>query len=332
MATTTLHVTNGDGAADLIKASAITGDVLPWRDPMHQGPFPKATSLTETSVVRARYLAGDVFDLTQTQNDFIARDNALQNASASARVVLWFEHDLLDQLQLLQILDHFHQAEIPPEALELICIDQFDGIEPFRGLGQLTAEQITTLYPDITSVTTAQLALASDLWGLFCNPDPAGLLQWLQQGDHQTLPFMHRALQRHVEEYPWQHDGLSRTERQLLTLLSKETLTAGKLFVANMEKENALYIGDWNTYSTIERLATATKPLVRGSNGDYQTWTRKNAETFTQQTLALTATGEQVLANKINAHGLIDRDYWLGGIHLMKDGWQWDDRQQTLTT
>lgn len=39
MSTSQLHITNGDCAAEIIKASSLGGDVLPWRDPMHHVPL-----------------------------------------------------------------------------------------------------------------------------------------------------------------------------------------------------------------------------------------------------------------------------------------------------
>ena len=41
------------------------------------------------------------------ERDFIERDNVLKSYGEYARVILWFEHDLYDQLQILQILNWF---------------------------------------------------------------------------------------------------------------------------------------------------------------------------------------------------------------------------------
>ncbi|MEO1406451.1 MAG: hypothetical protein AAFV54_08170, partial [Pseudomonadota bacterium] len=60
-----LNITNGDGAANIIKQSVVTGDVLPWRDPMHHGPFPADLSLPELGKVRAAHLAGPDGDPTE---------------------------------------------------------------------------------------------------------------------------------------------------------------------------------------------------------------------------------------------------------------------------
>ena len=324
----TLHITNGDSAANLINASSVAGSVLPWRDPMHHGPFPKTTSLDEASSIRARYLGGDNY-AKQTRSELASRDDILKRAADSASVVLWFEHDLLDQLQLLQILDYFNNTTAPID-LDLICINQFNGIETFRGLGQLTPEQLALLFPTRTQVTMKQLLLASTIWDAFCDSNPANLLQWITDGDHHSLPFMQRALQRHLEDFPWHSDGLTRTERQCLSLLQNGDFTAGKVFTNNMHLENALYIGDWHTFTVIERLATAKQPLITGASASYQSWTHDNATEFANQPLQLTPLAQQVLNGEVTAHSMINRNYWLGGIDLSRHSWHWHHEQQTL--
>ena len=120
-----LNITNGDGAANVIKASSVAGDVLPWRDPMHHGPFPAGLDLPELSKVRADYLSGPGIDRDETRRGFRLRDDHLNGASRYDEVVLWFEHDLLDQLQILQLFDWFYETAFDRSKLTLICIRSF---------------------------------------------------------------------------------------------------------------------------------------------------------------------------------------------------------------
>lgn len=52
-----LHVTNGDIAAELLRASGLAGTVLPWRDILHDGPVPGWVSSDELAATRARHIA-----------------------------------------------------------------------------------------------------------------------------------------------------------------------------------------------------------------------------------------------------------------------------------
>ena len=50
-----LHITNGDYAAEKI-STIVSGNVLPWRDVLHEGPVP-ALRLEELSTLRAKFNA-----------------------------------------------------------------------------------------------------------------------------------------------------------------------------------------------------------------------------------------------------------------------------------
>ena len=57
-----LIITNGDSAADLLRAAGETAVILPWRDVLHIGPVPMTESDAELSEIRGQALVD--FDLT----------------------------------------------------------------------------------------------------------------------------------------------------------------------------------------------------------------------------------------------------------------------------
>jgi len=328
------HITNGDSAADIIQACGVGGDVLPWRDVMHHGPFPTGLDLDKLSEVRATYFAGEGDDESEIRREFRARNDHLRSAPTYDRVVLWFEHDLLDQLQILQLLDWFSETDLGQTSLELICIDRFDGIDPFRGIGQLNTEQMASLFSRRQTVTAAEMDLAKEGWAAFRSSDPQDLEAFLK-GDLTPLPFLHPALCRHLEEYPSHQTGLTRTENQILTLISDGTAAPGKIFSDNMDLETVLFIGDWTTFRYIGDLSTGDDPLLACEPDgvfQYPPCSTVTMETFRSQRLRLTKVGEQVLTGSRDAFDLLKRDQWLGGVHLRSNQpiWTWDDNARTL--
>src|SRR5687768_2280946 len=152
-----LHVTNGDAAAEPLRRAGLGGEVLPWRDVLHEGPVPAGLAPAELNRVRARFLAGEgPAGFEEVLADLEARDRALAAAAAGGgEVVLWFEHDLYDQLQLLQVLDRLADGAAVRARVSLVCIGEFPGVEPFHGLGQLSPEQLASLHPGRAPVTEA---------------------------------------------------------------------------------------------------------------------------------------------------------------------------------
>ena len=127
-------------------------------------------------------------------------------------MVLWFEHDLYDQLQLLDVLALAHEAGVAPE---LIVVDSFPGKPSFHGLGELTAAELETLWETRRPATEAELAAAAAAWTAFRAPEPDELMRLAATGTPE-LPLLAPALRRLLEELPAEGDGLSRTERQAL--------------------------------------------------------------------------------------------------------------------
>lgn len=288
-----LHLTNGESAAESLRRSGVPGRVISWQDVLHEGPVPAGLTLEGMSDVRARFLAhwdGESFPAVSASFD--ERDGALRSAR---HVVLWFEHDLYDQLQLLQILATLSNE--PGTAAEMICIDAFPGIVPFYGLGQLTPMQLASLWPKRQPVTAEQHSLGARAWKAFTSPDPGAVLQLLAT-DLGALPFLGNALRRLLDEYPAPPTGLGRTERQLLQAIARGVRSFAELFAANAAAEEASFMGDTTVESRLEALIRARTPLV------------------TPQPYTLTAAGQRVLAGEVDARQLNGIDRWIGGVHF----------------
>src|SRR6478736_4180755 len=100
-----LHVTNGESAGNTLRQTGLGGAVLSWQDVLHEGPVP-ALPPAELRAVRARFLSECGWGSERSLlNSFERRDRLFEHAlEAQTRVVLWFEPDVYDQLQLLEAL------------------------------------------------------------------------------------------------------------------------------------------------------------------------------------------------------------------------------------
>lgn len=153
-----LNITNGGSAVEIMKQANIPGVLLPWNDVLHEGPIPSKLSLEELSKIRARF----IFDrgwgvLEKITESFTQRDHELKSFNEYDKVILWFEHDLYDQLQILQILDWFYQNPSKGVELSIICTDQH--------LGKLTPEEMGGLMQHEEPITESHLKLSNKaLW------------------------------------------------------------------------------------------------------------------------------------------------------------------------
>src|SRR4051812_32633172 len=219
-----------------MRRARLAGDIGSWRDGLPQGrvpPLPPA----ELRGVRAEALARiGPPAAAEIEADLRARDGRLGAALEDGEpVVLWFEHDLYDQLQLIQIL-----AGLPdrPAAVELICIGAFPGRPGFAGLGELEPDELASLWPVRTPVTGAHVRAARAAWDVFRGTDPRALARAAATPD-ERLPFLAPALRRLLEELPGARDGLGRTERALLAAVAAGASTREQAFLAVMASEEA---------------------------------------------------------------------------------------------
>jgi hypothetical protein len=310
-----LHITNGDSVLSTFRQVRFPGRFLAWRDALHDGPVPQTADLASLSDIRARTLAdfaGETYE--NYRAGFAERDQTLQDFRKFEEVVLWFEHDLYDQLQLIQLMDWFAQQEMGKIRLSVVQINSHAGIKDFQGLGQLSGSQLARLFPLRRTVLPEQLAISTDAWAAFRNATPESLVEFLQV-NHPEMPFLHDALIRHCEEYPWTTDGLSRTQRQILQAVQPGPKTKEQIYLVT-RKQEAVAWGDLSVYLRLDALTEPPEPLLR-----------KNGETY-----AITTDGQAVLEGKndyVSLHGI---DAWFGGVHLSGDHaeWRWNEAEQRL--
>jgi len=296
-----LHIANGESVTGTFRQVRFPGTYLPWNDVLHDGPVPQTATLSELSDIRAQALAGFGWgSYDKIRADFGARDRTLQDFRKHQDVVLWFEHDLYDQLQLLQLLDWFEQQDLEGINLDLVQIDSCPGVRPFYGLGQLSGPQLARLFPMRKRVTCAQRSIAKETWQAFRAEEPTGLLAVSHQA-FSEMPFLAAALQRFLEEYPWSSDGLSRTERQVLQAAAAGKRKKQEIYMGSRKQESVPW-GDASVYLRMAWLSAGPNPaLVESPTNEF----------------VITDAGRQLLAGKadwIQLQKGVDRG--LGGVHL----------------
>lgn len=328
-----LHITNGDIAATRMRDGGLQGARLPWRDVLHDGPVPAIESLSELSAIRARYLSESGYGSALAIRDqFRSRDTELSLAQTHDEVVLWFEHDLYDQLQILQILDALvrHRVMVP---VSMIVVGEYPGIARFTGLGQLSPAQLVGLFDSRQPVTPAQFDCAQRAWTAFRQATPERWADLLKPGE-LPLPYLREAVVRLLEEYPAESDGLARTERAILTAIDDGARSPREVFAAAQSMEQRPFLGDWPFWRRLACLAGTPEPLIEVEGGDAFFYPPGVPESpaFDAQRLVLGRRGRDVLDKRADAVRLKPPDCWIGGVHLVVDSvWRWNTAQLRLS-
>jgi len=325
----TLHIVNGDSTAGTLKVGGIKGAIFSFADALISGPAPANIDKRRWRETRATHLSnlyGTSF--AECHRKLLQQEVALESFCQHEEVVLWFEHDLFCQVQLIYLLQWFAARELGDTKLSMVCVNKFPGIQPFHGLGQLNQEQLQSLFPSRTEITGPQLELATKAWAAYSASDARSLISLLRS-DMSALPFLKDALRKHLERFPSTRNGLGRVENTALALVPAGHSRFRSLFPAFARRESAYGFGDAQVYLAIETMTTARKPLLIQHNA------RKWAKDSAQMLLAsfeLTDDGKSVLAGEEDFVVTNGIDTWLGGIHLngREAAWRWDEDAQQL--
>ena len=307
-----LHVTNGDSTVESMRRANVAGDIVAWRDVLHEGPVP-ALPPAELRPLRAAHLAA--MDGSERRRSRRTCGPATSGSRPpSRRVSAWCcgsSTTSTTSCSSLQIL-----AGLPdrPVGVELICVGSFPGRPDFAGLGELEPDELGSLWPVRAPLTNEHVRAARAGWDAFRGTDPRALARMAASPDAR-LPFLAAALHRLLEELPGARDGLARTERGLLAAIAAGARTREQAFIGAAASEEAPFLGDATAFERLEELAAGSQPLV-SRNGE----------------LALTAAGADVLAGRADRVALIGFDRWLGGMHLRAEDalWRWDGERDVL--
>jgi hypothetical protein len=318
-----LHVANGSCTTSIIEAAGIAGVRSVWADPLHDGPVPAGLSDAELVDVRARFLADPPHHAAADVAAELGRWRAVMaDTSSYDELVLWFEHDLFDQLNLIQLLDWIHQSPAAAKPASLICIGAFPGRPAFKGLGELEPEELAPLLETRQPIGPEQYDVASRAWRAFRDSDPRAL-EAVLASDTEALPFLGPALRRHLEEFPSTRDGLSRSERRLLELADHAPLDLWSGFRRMHEGETAFYLADLSFWYMAQALSKTSPALVA-----LDVATPEPGQ-MPRGAVSLTDSGRAVLSGAADRVRLCGVDRWLGGVHLQGHGplWRRDDAQ-----
>ena len=304
---TTLLITDGDQTADLLTAAGSRAIIMPWRDALHEGPIPPLDTLEAVSAVRAEHLAEVFkFDPETVAATFAERDAVMRRHAEFDRIELWFEHDLYDQLQLLQILNFFAKEE-RSKGIVIVQADSFFAME--------RPDTVMRFAIDGVRVTQGHLDMAARIWAELTSSTPE-LIAKRATKPIKGFPYLQAALARFLEELPQPTTGLNRTEMRLLDSLGMEDMSAAALFHQARQAEEAAFMGTWPFYAVIDSLAFCDFPLIEGLYTPYSHADSEVHAEYVTAPLKLSMVGEDILSgdqDHVSTNGI---QRWWGGTEM----------------
>jgi hypothetical protein len=320
-----VHVCNGDSTADTLSLADLPGEIRVWADALDQGPV---LPVGDDEHYKARgefWATREGRERAEAHAKQLAEwDAQFDEAAGAEELILWYEHDLFDQLALARLLARLARRGLP-QTLTIVSIDRHPEVPNFLGLGQLEAVQLAELWPRRTPLSRDAIDESVATWIALTARDPRALPFLAKRV--KAMPFLGGAIERHLEEFPDPTSGLSRTERQLLAAIARGEGTPSSLMQQSHANDPRYTLtGEFlfevlKTFGTCGYIEGAPAPSAVPSE-----------DTFKNLNPTVTALGRQALAGAIDRVHEQGIDTWRGGVHLRGHGpvWRWHSAERRL--
>jgi hypothetical protein len=292
---------------EIVKQAKLDGDFLAWDDFLHEGPVPPHFSLHQLSKIRAYFMDEQHHkQLDKALQSFEDRDRVLEEHQRYNKIILWFEQDIYDQLQLLQILDWLAENRANSTEVTLITTDKY--------FGEYSHKKLHDLLRNEQTITQKEFQLAKRAWNAFRQPTPVEWSKLLKE-ETSALPFLNDTIKRVLEEFPNTKNGLSRTAYQALLSIAQGEHHPRSIFIHSQESEERKFMADILFWKILDNF-TKYKVIT----------TQKDSDALT-----ITPLGEELLNGKKNWLSLKPINHWIGGVNLSDDNlWCWDIKKRTI--
>lgn len=284
-----------------LAAAGLPGERLEWSEVLCDGPVPAVDGEAFRSV-RAAWLADHTLDPLAAPSLAVVlreQDEALTAAAERDELVLWIGNEWFCQANALALI-----ARLGPMGARMSWVVADDDPEhPGCSVGELADEALPQAFAARTPIDAAAIAVAVLAWDAYRAPHPAALQALVDEAAaFAAWPALRAALALHLSEWPDANDGLARSERQLLSALTRGPRDVAGLMSACAQAESRPWLTDLLIVSRLRRLAAGEVPLV--------TLTGESPQTLTA---ALTEAGREVLAGRARWS---TPDRWLGGARI----------------
>ena len=290
---TTLHILNGDASVPAFKVADLPGQAIVWREILASGPAVYSLPPEEFWQMRQSYIT-QTFQVPASdyQEKVLNQISELENASHFFEVVLWFDADLVCQINLLYLL--YHLAQKKP-AVVSVCTPKNGNI------GHKTHEALQQLFEHRQMLHAEQLQQAATLWQLYAGPDPEALQTYLQENSLYSNA-LKQALTLHLRQFPDLQQHLGEPHKILLTALAESKATTTEIQNRFWQQDPGYGLGDWQLQTLLQELQPE---LIQLNDTE----------------LTLTDTGTKVLEGKATFSKKLT--YWLGGAQIdqQKPAW-----------
>ncbi|QNM86524.1 DUF1835 domain-containing protein [Polaribacter pectinis] len=289
-----LHITNGDTTTNYLQKLKFSGEFITWREMLCEGKT--------TTDVGSENFWKNRFEFFKTSykvskqkfiNYTVKEYRNLCNKKEQKEIVLWFEHDLFCQINMIAVISWLKRYR-KGYHISLVCSGKVKGSQKMFSLPELSKEQIHQHYKDKIELTQDDIEYADYIWQLYCSDSPLRLETIYKFNPMSPFQYLATALEAHLQRFPSIENGLNKIENTILKTVNNHHFSTKNDLVNQLLKEQEVYgFGDLqyeHKINNLNKLFSSFNPVQ------------------------LSEKGKEVLENQVNFYGKLRNDIsYLGG-------------------
>ncbi|WP_339661593.1 DUF1835 domain-containing protein [uncultured Polaribacter sp.] len=294
MGASILHITNGDTTTNYLKKLKFSGEFITWREMLSEGKTTSDIGSETFWKTRYEFLKSSYNISKKKFIDYTLKEyRNLCNQKEQDEIVLWFEHDLFCQINMLAVISWLKRYR-EGHQITLVCSGKVKGSAKMLGLSQLNKEEILQHFKNRVTLSQDDIEYADYIWQLYCSDSPLRLETVYKFNPMSPFQYLAKAIEAHLQRFPSIENGLNRIENTILKTAENNILTSKKDLVHQLITDEEVYgFGDLqyeHSIKTLDKLFSSFNPVK------------------------LSEKGKEVLYNQLNFYGQLRNDIsYLGG-------------------
>ena len=294
MGASILHITNGDSTTNYLKKLKYSGEFITWREMLCEGKT--------TTDVGSETFWKNRFEFFKTSYkvskkkfiDYTLKEyRNLCKHKQQDEIVLWFEHDLFCQINMLAVISWLKKYRKGYQ-ITLVCSGEVKGSNKMHGFSNLNEKQIHQHFKNRIELNQDDIEYADYIWQLYCSDSPLRLETVYKFNPMSPFHYLASAIEAHLKRFPSIKNGLNNIENKILETAQNNNLKSKEQLVGQLIKNGDVYgFGDMqyeHSIDTLGKLFTSFNPVK------------------------LSRKGKKVVENQLNFYGQIRNDNsYLGG-------------------
>ncbi|KXX69914.1 DUF1835 domain-containing protein [Flammeovirga sp. SJP92] len=254
------HILNGDSSFEIWKKNNFEGSSIVFREMLVEGNCFGPLFTASFFESRTNFLNSN-FNISSNEyaSILLAELQQLNHLNPEDEIVLWFEHDLFCQVNLMAILAFITQKNFVYHKISII------NTEKNKGLGEYKIQDYPRLFEERLPLSENDLEYASQFWEKYTADDLKDFLLLIHHHP-DSFAYLKETMIAHLERFPNPRTGLNKLERRILKFLNDEPLTLFKLIGKLLRRQTWEGFGDLQYEHIIKRLSM---DLIELKDGKY---------------------------------------------------------------